>query len=99
MIAGASTRRGNPATTSGRWHVVHVGWCGKPADHPPFARGLVSERGEDRTEAVSAAKQPAAELGATTCERPLDERHRIFARPPGFRPLGSAAQPGPRERR
>jgi hypothetical protein len=99
MIAEASIRRGNPATTSDRWHVGHVGWCGKPADHPPFTRELVSEHGEDRTGAVSAARQPAAELGATVCELPLDERHRTFVGRPGFRPLGFAAQPVPRERR
>jgi hypothetical protein len=86
MITDALTRRGNPAMTSDQWHVVHAEWCGKRANHPPFARHVVSEH-PDRATAVVAAKQLAAKLDPTVRARPIENRDQIFVRPPRYRSL------------
>jgi hypothetical protein len=86
VITDALTRRGNPAMTSDKWHVVHSKWCGRGSNHPPFARAVVSEH-RDRGAAVDAAKQLAAKLDPKLQSRPIPERDQIFVRPPRFRSL------------
>ena len=90
MITNALTKRGNPATTSDQWHVVHAKWCGKRANHPPFARKVVSEH-PSRENAVDAAKQLAATLDPIRSKRPISERDQVLVRPPKFRSLKFAA--------
>ena len=85
MITDALTRRGNPATTSDRWHVVHATWCGSTGT-APFARKVVSEH-SDRTAAVTAAKKLAAKIDPIRAERPAAQRDQILVRPPRFRSL------------
>ena len=87
MIKDALTRRGNPATSSDQWHVVHAKWCGKERKLSPFARKVVSEHGGDRSAAVAAAKKLIARLKASIKDRPLAERDQVFVRPPDFRSL------------
>jgi hypothetical protein len=99
MIKDALTRRGNAATSSDQWHVVHAKWCGKEADHPPFARKVVSEHGTSRTAALAAAKKLVAKIKASCQDRPLAQRDQVFVRPPDFRSLKFTEQrfrPGPR---
>jgi hypothetical protein len=84
MIKDALTRRGNPATSSDQWHVVHARWCGKDANHPPFARKVVSEHGDDRAAAVVAAKRLLAKIKDAMKGRPLAERDQVFVRRPEF---------------
>jgi hypothetical protein len=98
MITDALTRRGNPATTSDQWHVVHAKWCGKRANHPPFARTVVSEH-VDRDAAVVAAKRLAARLDPVRGKRPVAERDQILVRPPLFRSLKFTAHRVQRRRR
>jgi hypothetical protein len=90
MITNAFTHRGNPATTSDQWHVVHAKWCGKRANHPPFAREVVSEH-PTRETAVVAAKRLAATLDPIRSKRPVAERDQVLVRPPQFRSLKFAA--------
>jgi hypothetical protein len=91
VIADAVTRRGNPATSSDQWHVVHSRWCGKQANHPPFARKVVSEHGDDRSAAVAAAKKLIARIKPAVSTRPVSEKDQVFVRPPEFRSLKFAA--------
>jgi hypothetical protein len=86
VITDALTRRGNPATTSDRWHVVHAKWCGKQANHPPYSRTVVSEH-TSREKAVVAAKRLAAKLDPVRIKLPPAERDQILVRPPLFRSL------------
>jgi hypothetical protein len=87
MITNATTRRGNPATTSDQWHVVHSKWCGKRANHPPFAREIVSEHGKNKTAALAAARKLATRMASAMRERPAAERDEFLVRPPLFRSL------------
>lgn len=86
MITDALTRRGNPATTSDQWHVILSKWCGRTANHPPFARKVMSEH-DDRLTAVAAAKRLAAKIDASRCKQPVKERDQILVRPPRYRSL------------
>jgi hypothetical protein len=98
MITDALTRRGNPATTSDQWHVVHAKWCGKRASHPPFARKVVSEHA-NREAAVVAAKRLAAKLDPVRTTMPAAERDQILVRPPLFRSLKYTSHRVKRRRR
>jgi len=87
MIKDALTRRGNPATSSNEWHVVHSKWCGKQANHPPFAREVTSEHGSNRSAAVAAAKKLVARIKPSIKNRIVAERDQVFVRPPEFKSL------------
>jgi hypothetical protein len=97
VITDALTRRGNPAFTSDRWHVVHAKWSGTRNGGPPFARTVVSEHA-DREHAVVAAKRLAVKLDPTRQARPVTERDQIYVRPPQFRSLKFATHKARRRR-
>ncbi len=86
MIQELPNKKGTPAITSDRWHVVHARWSGNPAGHPRFERSIVSEH-EDRVGAASASQ---AITSAFTTEMSLREpgrRDQVFVRRPNYKSL------------
>lgn len=98
MITDALTKRGNAATTSDRWHVIHVKWCGKDANHPPYARTVVSEHAT-RESAVVAAKRLGARLDPVRKKLPILQRDQVLVRPPRYRSLKFASHRAERRQR
>jgi hypothetical protein len=78
---------------------VHSKWCGTAVKHPPFARKVVSEHGDDRSAAVAAARKLVARIKSSIEKRPVAERDQVFVRRPEFRSLKFATQRFQHERR
>ncbi len=86
MIRDTLSRHKNPAITSDRWHVVHARWSGNASSEPLFQRSIVSEH-DDRSSAVSAARQIRSSLTSEMASRTASTRDQVFVRPPSFKSL------------
>lgn len=88
MIQEVQNKKGSPAITSDRWHVVHSR-CVDVRLERPFTRSIESEH-DQRADCVRAARKLRRELAAAEAEVPAAQRDEVFVRPPGYKSLRQA---------
>jgi hypothetical protein len=89
-------RKGRPAITSDRWHVVHARCTSGVAAQPRFERTIVSEH-DDRTGAADAARAFASSQEVEMAGREPDRRDQIFVCQPNYKSLKLAGRRASRE--
>jgi hypothetical protein len=86
VITDTTTRRGRPALTSDRSHVVHASWTGNLSGKPRFERSIVSEH-SDRDGAVQDGRALIDRIANQLRTRPVERRDQVFVRQPKYRSL------------
>ena len=86
MISETMTKKGTPAITSDRWHVVHARFAGDEKSARPFVRAIVSEH-DDRKTCHQAALALTTSLAAASKRIPVKRQDQVFSRPPHYKSL------------
>jgi hypothetical protein len=90
MIKDTVTKKGRPAITSDRWHVVHSQFRRKGKSAKPFERSIISEH-DDQSTCRKAARALRARLDQDQAT-PLAQRDEVFVRRPNYKSLKTTRQ-------